>query len=98
MNNGNDEKFRLYMSSGKKEMEQLASACKIVSESINNRLRNSADPRPLINPVQVYVSSYSEGQTESHSHIWIAVNSSWEIAENARFNLESIGYKTGNIV
>ncbi|MNG65660.1 hypothetical protein [Serratia fonticola] len=98
MKGDKEEQFRINMSSGKREMEQLMSACKTVSESINYDLRNSADPRPLTNPVQVYVSSHSPGQPESHSNIWIAVNSSWPIAEKARLKLEAIGYKTGEII
>lgn len=98
MKDGKNEEFRLYMNSGEKEMEQLESDCKKISERINEKIRNSPDPRPLTNPVQVFVSSYTLGQETPHSHIFIAVNSSWTIAESARLQLESIGYKTGSII
>ena len=97
MNNGKNERFRVYLSSFDADIAALTEACESISNSLNSVLE-STKREGFINPIQVFIDSLTLNQPETHSNIWVAVNSSWQIAEEARLKLEKFGYKTGEII
>jgi hypothetical protein len=98
MKDGMPESFRVVTRSTEQEIQKLHEDCKKVSAEIFRRMSLSNDPRPITNPVKVYIGSFRSNEDEKSSNVIINVNSSPQVAEEARLKLESMGYKTEQII
>ena len=89
----NSPRFKVLSPSYEANITALTLACKNISNELNSIFENTKIGG-FINPYQVLIVDKSLNLPASHSNIWVEVNSTWEVAEEARLKLEKLGFQT----
>ena len=89
----NSPRFKVLLPSYEANITALTLACKNISNELNSTFENTTIDG-FINPYQVLIVDIWPNQPASNSNIWVAVNSTWEVAEVVRLKLEKLGFQT----